>query len=799
MIMAEQFVHLHLHTEYSFPDGACRISDVLETAKMMGMDSVAITDHDAMYGAISFYRTADNRGMHAVIGAEISVEHVNHRSGDTYPYHLVLLARDNLGYENLMKLVTLGFTRGYFRQPRVTKGMLTENAAGLIALSGCLKGEVPSLLSDDNQQAAEKAAQEYARIFGPGNFYIELSNQGLPAQTVLNPGLAEIARVNGLPVVATNNVHYVLKEDATAHDCLLCIRTDKAVQQEDRALFPTDEFYLKSPENMATAFSGYEEALANTAEIASRCEVDIAYRVNVPGFTPSGEPSQDLALEKLVRKGIEARYREQDERIHLWLAEELGVIRKLNLSGYFLLVWDLIQHARASGAMVGPGRGSAPGSLVNYALGITAVDPLRYGHYFERFLSTEHRPVPDIDIDIDLAGRREAVDYLFHKYGERRMAHVVSFSKLKSRGAIKRVCEVLGVPEAKKEDILRTLKDDPWMGLDTALRDNEHIDTPYQTDDQIREAFEIANKLENLGERKTIHSAGILIADGELENLVPLQRTGGTFTDVVSQYDMYALEELGLTKQDLVGLRSLSAIRVATEEINKRHGLALDIDSLPLDDDSTIELIRNGETVGVFQLGSPGMRSLIRRAAPKRFEDVAALTALYRPGPIKSGLCDYYVERKHGRSAPMHLHPLVDEILAETCGVIVYQEQMVEILKQLAAYSKSEAELFRRAMAKKKSLDAEESKFIQRATAEGVAQTTAAEIFELLEQEGPYSFSKTHAVGQTLISFQAAYLKAHYPVEYMEALLKTYKGCPRYSDYVSESHRMGLQVPPDDS
>lgn len=795
-----------MHTEYSILDGACRIGDALETARRMGMDSLAITDHGVMYGAFLFYQKARDMDMKPILGSEVYVAtrgRMDKSAGlDEQPYHLVLLARNNRGYQNLMKIVTLGFTEGFYHKPRVDREVLEEYSEGLIALSACLKGELARTLLAGNRKEAVGVAEFYAGLFGEGNYFIELMDHGIPEQAEANRLLVELAREKGIPLVATNDMHYVKREDAISHDHLLCIQTGAMLADERRLRFSTDEFYMKSPDEIEAIFPDFPDALTNTAEIAARCEVEIPLgRIYLPRYAPPPGYDFDSYLEHLALEGVRQRFPGEPAEAMERLARELATIRELEFSGYFLIVWDLVKHAKEQGIRVGPGRGSAAGSLVAYALGITTIDPLKYGLLFERFLNPERIALPDIDIDFSHTRRPEVIDYVAGKYGRDRVAQIISFSRLNARAAVKDVGRVRNVPFARMDAISKMVPEEPNMTIELAIQQSQELRHAYEEDREVREIIDIARSLEGLVRHDTIHAAGVVIADDELTGYMPLQQKGGDDAEVVSQYDMYDIEKLGLLKVDFLGLKNQSLLELAVNLINERREEKLDIDNIPMDDQDTFRLIQSGRTVGTFQLASPGMRTLMRDMMPSQFEDIIALIALYRPGPLKANMHKVFNDHKHGRVPVRYPHPSIKEILEETHGVIVYQEQAMQIARVLAGYTGLEADELRKAMAKKKPeiMLAHRQKFIEGSIALGVDEATALSVFELIEKFGGYGFNKSHSTAYAFVSYQTAFLKAHYPSEYMAALMTIYMNDQdRLVEYINECRRMGLRVKPPD-
>ncbi len=808
--MPAGFAHLHLHTEYSILDGACRITDALDAAVADGMESLAITDHGVMYGALSFYEKAVQAGVRPVIGSEVYVapngRHNRDAGTDEQPFHLVLLALDNEGYRNLMRIVTRGFTEGFYYRPRVDLEVLSEHSTGLVATSACLKGEVQRLVLHEDVKGAEEALDRYLGIFGDDNFYLEIMDHGIPEQSQVNPVLVEMARRKGVPVVATNDVHYVRREDASPHDHLLCIQTGRMISDPNRMKFSSDEFYLKSTEEMQALFPDYPEAITNTVELAARCEVELDLdRVYLPRYEVPDGYDLNSYLEHLAGAGVKKRYPDPvPPEVAERLQTELDVIEKLDFAGYFLIVWDFVKYAKEKGIKVGPGRGSAAGSLVAYALGITTIDPLRYGLLFERFLNSERIALPDIDIDFSHFRRGEVIDYVSEKYGRDRVSPIVTFSRLKAKQAVKDVGRVMDVPYARMEAVTKMIPDDPKMTIDLALEQSGDLRDLYDTDEEVHQIVDTARALEGMVRHASVHAAGVVIADNSIDTYSPLsiqQKSGESSNVVTTQYDMYDVEKLGLLKVDMLGLKTQSLLELAVNLIKEQHGIELDIDNLPGDDPETFRLIQTGRTVGTFQLASPGMRSLMREMVPNKFEDIIALIALFRPGPLQSDMHKEFVDQKHGRKVVKFPDPSVEEILRETYGVIVYQEQAMQIAQAMAGYTGLEADELRKAMAKKKSeiMFRHREKFIEGAKAKGVDEAVATRIFDLIEKFGGYGFNKSHSTAYAMVSYQTAYLKAHYPAEYMSALMTIYMDDKdRLVEYINECRRMGLRVRPPD-
>ena len=808
--LSPEFAHLHVHTEYSILDGACRIDDALDAAKSMGMESLAITDHGVMYGALSFYQKARKAGIRPLIGSEVYVAPRGRLTRDggleEQPFHLVLLARDNTGYRNLMRIVTRGFIEGFYYKPRVDYEVLSENREGLIALSACLKGEVQAHLLREDPDAAGAAIDRYLELFGDDGFYLEIMDHGIPEQAKVNQMLVEIARRKGVGLVATNDVHYVRREDAKPHDHLLCIQTGKLLSETARLKFSTEEFYLKSGSEMEAIFPDFPEALSNTVDIASRCNVEIPLdQVYLPTYHAPDGYDLDSYLEHLARQGVRKHYGEEPApEVEERLQHELAVIRSLGFSGYFLIVWDFVKYAKEQGIKVGPGRGSAAGSLVAYTLGITTIDPLKYSLLFERFLNAERIALPDIDIDFSHFRRAEVIDYVADKYGRDRVSPIVTFSRLKAKAAVKDVGRVKEVPYARMDLLTKMIPDDPNMTIDLALEQSGELRDAYDTDPEVREIIDTALSLEGMVRHASVHAAGVVIAADAIDSYAPLsvqQKAGESSNVITTQYDMYDVERLGLLKVDMLGLKTQSLLELAVKMIKKRHGIDLDIDELPMDDLQTFKLIQQGMTVGTFQLASPGMRALMRDMVPSRFEDIIALIALFRPGPLKQNMHKTFVEQKHGRQKVTYPHESLKEILHETYGVIVYQEQAMQVARKMAGYTGLEADELRKAIGKKKAdlMAQHREKFISGAIANEVDQATATRVFDLIETFGGYGFNKSHSTAYALVSYQTAYLKAHYPPEYMAALMTIYMdNQDRLVEYINECRTIGLGVRPPD-
>jgi len=803
--LAVPFVHLHNHTEYSILDGAARIPDLVRAAKSKGFEALAITDHGGMYGVIPFFKEATNAGVKPIIGVEIYL--TTGSRFDRKPikedpnHHLLLLAENQQGYRNLMKLVTLSFIDGYYYKPKVDKELLQELHGGIIALSACMKGEIPELLLREDYEGAVSAAREYSSIFGEDHFYLELQDHGLPEQKKINTGIIQIAEELGIGLVATNDTHYVGEEDHIHHDVLLCIQTNSTLDQEDRLRFSSDQFYLKDFQEMQEIFGDTPESLCNTVDVAKRCNVDLEFgRYLLPRYQVEEGYDLDGYLEKLAWEGLHRLYGQTTPELEERLRYELSVIKEMDFSGYFLIVWDFIKYAKGKGIVVGPGRGSAAGSLVAYTLGITTVDPIKYGLLFERFLNPSRRTMPDIDIDFCYKRRPEVIDYVSNKYGEDRVAQIVTFSTMAARAAIRDAGRVYNLEYGKVDRLAKMVPDVLNITLDKALEMSSELREACETDEMAGQIIETARKLEGITRQDSIHAAGVVIADDELSNYTPLQRRGAE-EEIVTQYDMDAIQSIGLLKMDFLGLRTLTVISDTLENIQRNRGIRVDIDSVPLDEPETFELLQRGDTIGVFQLESAGMRSLLQELRPDCFEDLIAVLALYRPGPLRSGMVKDFVNRRHKRMPIKYLHADLEPVLKETSGIIVYQEQVMRIAVEMAGYTMAEADILRKAIAKSKAEEVKEErhKFVEGAVGRGYGRRLAENIFELIENFGFYGFNKSHSTAYAVISYHTAYLKAHYPSEFMAALLTSVTGHKdKVPIFVNECRKMGISILPPD-
>ena len=804
------FAHLHLHSEYSMLDGANRLRDVLARVKELGQPAVALTDHGNMFGALQFYNSARKVGVRPILGIEAYVTQGSHTDRDASRRsnnHLVLLARNETGYRNLLKLTTRSFLDGFYYKPRIDKQLLRRHAEGLICLSACLQGEVNEKILARREAEAEAVAREMLETFGEGNFYLELQDHGIEAQRHANEVLIRIARRNGIPLVATNDCHYLGADDATAHDVLLCIGTQKNVSDPDRLRYGSDQFYLKTADEMYALFPDHPEALENTVRIAEACNLDLPQGTfHLPEFPVPAGHTLDSYFEQVVRAGLTRRLEElarqgartpPSELYQERLEHEIGVIRTMGFAGYFLIVWDFIRHARENDVPVGPGRGSAAGSLVSYALRITDIDPLQYGLVFERFLNPERISLPDIDIDFCMRRRGEIIQYVSEKYGRDRVAQIITFGTLGAKAVIRDVGRVLGLPYGKVDKIAK-LVPEMTKSLSDAVEAVPALREQAAQDPEIGEVVRIGTRLEGLTRHASLHAAGVVITPRPIEELVPLYKTNKD--EIVTQWDKDGVESLGLLKMDFLGLRTLTVID-DTLRMLRHQGVFLDLDAVALDDEDTFELFCQGRTDGIFQFESGGMKDLLRRVQPSRFEDLAALNALYRPGALEGGTVKQYVECKQGRRKPKYLLPQVQPILEETYGVIVYQEQVMRIAQDVAGFSMGEGDLLRKAMGKKipEVMEKQKEKFLDGAETSGVDRGKARQLWDHIAPFAGYGFNKSHSVAYAMLAYKTAYLKAHHPVSFMAAMLSSEMSSKdNVAKYIRECREMGIEVLPPD-
>ena len=810
-----QFVHLHLHSQYSLLDGAIRFDELCELAKKYRMEALALTDHGNLFGAIEFYQTAIKHGIKPILGCEIYIAPKSRfekkgGEGGEGSFHLTLLVKNRTGYFNLLKLVSLAHLEGFYYKPRVDKELLFRYHEGLIALSGCPKGEVAFYLSRGEMKRALEAAREYQRIFDQGRFFIEIQRTGIENQEQINGGLLEVARQLDLRWVATNDCHYLHRQDAKAHEVLLCIQTGKTLQDPDRMRFQTEEFYFKSPEEMMELFSDLPEALSCSVEIAEQCNLELRFEEkHIPKVSiPSGE-SPESYLEKLAREGLERRFstslkKVPPERRSIYqkrLGEELQIIQSMGFSGYFLIVSDFIRFAKENRIPVGPGRGSVAGSLVAYALQITDLDPIEYDLIFERFLNPGRKSsMPDVDVDFCMDRRNEVLQYVMEKYGKENVAQIITFGKMQARAVIRDVGRVLGMPYAEVDRIAKLIPGAPLnLTLEQALEREPKLKEMVEKDLKVASLFQIAKSLEGLVRHASTHAAGVVISNKPLTEYLPLYR--GQDGEVITQYAMKEVEAIGLVKFDFLGLKTLTMIHHAIELIEKNRGVRIDLSEIPLDDPKVYASLATGSSLGLFQLESEGMKNLLIRLKPESFKEIIALIALYRPGPLDSGMIEEFIKRRHGVEPIIYEHPLLEGILKDTYGVIVYQEQVMRIASTLAHFSLEDADNLRRAMAKKDALEMvkQKEKFLEGAKRNRIPLRKAEKIFEQMETFGRYGFNKSHSAAYALLAYQTAYLKTHFPIEFMAALLTSEaQNAEKIMRYLAECREMGITILPPD-
>ena len=818
-----EFVHLHNHTEYSLLDGACRIvddkggpSEMIKFISGYKMPALAITDHGTMSGAIEFYSTCINAGIKPIIGCEIYITDKSrfikqvagaNQEGSGKTYHLVLLAKDLKGYENLMHIVTLGYLEGFYYKPRVDREVLSKYGQGIIAMSACMHGELGEALRANKNEHALKVVDDYRNIFGADNFYIELMDNGMPEQQALIPKFLEIAKKTNTPVVATNDCHYLRKEDAFAHEVLLCIDTGKKIDDPSRMRFSTDQFYYKSPDEMIKLFSHIPDAAKNTLKIAEKCNLTLDFsHTYLPHFeVPRGE-APEAYLKKLCEAGLKKRYEKITPEIQGRLDFELSVINKMGFAQYFLIVNDFVQYAKDSKIPVGPGRGSGAGSIVSYSLEITDICPLKYGLLFERFLNPDRKTMPDLDIDFADQGRDKVIEYVRNKYGERNVAQIITFGTMQARLVVRDVARVMGFAPTDGDRIAKLIPQ--GNTLYQAINNVKEIKDIYKSDEKIKRVIDISMKLEGVKRHKGVHAAGIVIAKDEITKFAPLTKATrkliGETEVITTQYNDDALIKLGLLKMDFLGLRTLTVLDEAEKLIHEYKNKNFDRKTLPLDDEKTFKLLQAADTSGVFQLESPGMKDLLRKLKPTTFEDIIALVALYRPGPMGSGMIDDFVSRKHQKTKIKYDHPTLESILKDTYGVIVYQEQVMQIAQKLAGFSAGQADVLRKAMGKKiqDEMDKQEFEFLEGAKKNNVDKKIAKKIFDLIVHFGGYGFNKSHAAAYGMLAYRTAFLKANYTIEYTCALLTSEIGRgslakeegTRLVMYVQEAKASGIEV-----
>ncbi|SHH19796.1 DNA polymerase-3 subunit alpha [Caloranaerobacter azorensis DSM 13643] len=810
---AKKFVHLHVHTEYSLLDGAARISKLMDRVKELGMDSIAITDHGSMFGVVEFYKAALKNGIKPIIGCEVYISRGKYTekdpNRDKFQYHLVLLAENNEGYSNLIKIVSEGYINGYYYKPRVDSTVLSRYSKGIIALSACLGGEIQYHILNNNYKKAKEVAIKYREIFGENNFYLELQDHGMKDQKYVNNELIRLSRETGIQLVATNDVHYINRNDAKVHDILLCIQTGKTINDKDRMKFPTSEFYLKSPEEMSSLFPNIPEAIENTVKIAQRCNVEFDFNtLHLPKYdVPEGYTNSQY-LRKLCYEGLKKRYKVITDEIRERLDYEINIIESMGYVDYFLIVWDFIKFAKDNGIMVGPGRGSAAGSLVSYTLGIIDIDPLKYGLIFERFLNPERVTMPDIDIDFCYERREEVINYVINKYGKDRVAQIVTFGTMAARGAIRDVGRALDMPYGDVDYIAKQIPMELGITIDKALETNNKLFNLYQEDEKVRELIDLARAVEGMPRHTSIHAAGVVISKEPITEYVPLSKNNDSIT---TQFTMTELEELGLLKMDFLGLRTLTVIRNAIELIKQNYGVEVDFSNSNYDDKKVYEMFSRGETLGVFQFESSGMRQFLKELKPTSFENIIAANSLFRPGPMKQ--IPKYIENKNNPSKIEYAHPKLEPILGVTYGCMVYQEQVMQIVRDIGGFSMGRSDLVRRAMGKKKMevMERERQHFIYGklnengeveipgAIRNGVDEETANKIYDEMIDFAKYAFNKSHSAAYAVLAYQTAWLKCYYPVEFMAALISSVMGNTNsVSLYIQECKRLGIKILPPD-
>jgi DNA polymerase-3 subunit alpha len=802
------FVHLHVHTQYSLLDGAIKLDDLVACAQEYRMPALAITDHGNMFGVIEFYKKCMAGGIKPIIGCEVYVAPQGLRKKEPIKglpdagYHLILLVKDMSGYKNLMKLSTIGYLEGFYHKPRIDKEVLKKHSDGLFALSSCLHGEIPTLLLADNYNKAKDLVEEYKSTFGEGNFFLEIQNHQIEEEKKAIRLLAKLAEETQVGLVATNDCHYLKKEHALAHDVLLCIQTGKKVTDTDRLKFANDNMYFKSPEEMKKLFEDFPQAIENTIRIAEQCNLDLEFgKTHLPDFPPPpGFDDLDCYLELLSLKGLTQRYSKVTPGLEERLKYELKVIKQMGFAGYFLIVKDFIDYAKNKGIRVGPGRGSVGGSLVAYALGITNLDPIKYGLLFERFLNPERISLPDIDIDFSDKERDKIIRYVINKYGKDNVAQIITFGTMAARAVVRDVGRALDISYSEVDRIAKIIPWLPDMTLKTALEREPELRNLVSSDPRIEKLMSYSEVLEGLCRHASTHAAGVVIAPEALTEYVPLYK--GTKEEITTQYDMKGIEDIGLLKMDFLGLRTLTVIDETLKMLREDQNLVLDIDSIALDDKKTYQLFSNGETVGIFQFESSGMRDYLCKLKPESLEELTAMNALYRPGPLDSYMIDEYIQRKRGQKRIVYEQPLLEPILKETYGVIVYQEQVLKIASELAGYSLGKADILRKAMGKKKAelMIQQREEFKKGAKAKGIKEEVADKIFDLMATFGRYGFNKAHSAGYAYIAYQTAYLKVHYPVQFMAATMSSEIGnTNRIVTLIEECRRMGIEVLPPDT
>jgi DNA polymerase-3 subunit alpha len=814
-----KFVHLHNHTEYSLLDGAIRLEELIQQALDLKMTAVAITDHGNLFAGASFMDLANKAGIQPILGCEVYVTSGNYKQKNAEKkkdaeghYHLILLVENKQGYKNLIKLITEAYLEGFYYKPRIDKELLKKYSQGLIALSACLKGEIPNLILHNKIDQAQQCALQYKDIMGEGNFFLELQDHGLDEQKKVNKVLLDFSEKLSIPLVATNDCHYLKKSDSFAHDILLCIQTGKTVNMNDRMRFPNDQFYFKSAEEMQEIFADHPEALENTVRIAERCHFALdTTDYLLPHYHTPKDVSFYEYFEKIVSDGFSQRMQRLKQRAaegqlkhslqdyEARLNQELEMINKTGFAGYFLIVWDFIRFAREEGIPVGPGRGSGAGSLVAYAMKITNVDPLQYGLLFERFLNPERVSMPDFDIDFCMRRRSEVIDYVKEKYGRENVSQIITFGTMAARGAIRDVGRALGIAYGEVDKIAKMIPEELGVNIDKAVNTNPQLKKIEESNEQIAQLLTVARRLEGITRHASTHAAGVVIAPEPLTELLPLYRSSKD--EITTQYAMNDLARIGLLKMDFLGLRTLTVIDDTLKLIKQTIGEELNLDTIPLDDSKTFSLFSKGKTSGIFQFESSGMRDILKKFQPKQLEDLIALNAIYRPGPIGSGMINDFITRKLGKTKVSYEVPELQDILKETYGVIVYQEQVMQIASRLAGFTMSEADLLRQAMGKKKRkvMKSMKEKFMKGALLRKIPKAKAEKIFKQMEYFAGYGFNKSHSAAYALLAYQTAYLKCNYPLQFMSALLTSEKeNSDKLYRYIAGCKKMGIEILPPD-
>lgn len=808
-----EFVHLHLHTEYSLLDGACRIDALARRVAELGMNAVACTDHGNLFGVLNFHDACQKAHVKPIYGAELYITPGNRRDRSAPPgrrtsaNHILILAENAEGYRNLCKLSSIGYLEGFYRKPRIDFEALAQHSKGLIVTTGCLKGLVPEAISEDDIARARQYLGTFRDIVGPDNLYIELMDHGIETQRKVLPVLVQMAKREGLRMIATNDCHYLTRSDARIHDILLCIQTGTTLSDPNRMRYETEEFYVKSPEEMYAIFADYPEACRETLAIAERCNVELEFGQSLlPVYHPPDGSTPEQYLRKLALEGLRERYANPTDEHFARLEHELSVISRMGFASYFLVVWDFVHYAKLNGIPVGPGRGSAAGALVAYCLGITDIDPLAHNLLFERFLNPERVSMPDIDIDFCYEKRGKVIEYVRRKYGERNVAQIITFGTLKPKNAVRDVGRVLGVGLDKVDKIAKLIPDmlkaeKGTKAIDVALRDSAELKALYDNDPEARQLIDYAREIEGMSRHASTHAAGVVICDRDLSDVVPLYKDADS-QDIVIQFTMTGAERLGLLKMDFLGLKNLTIIENTLRSIRKNYGIEIDWAKIGLDDPKTYKLLREGRTLGVFQLESDGMTRLVRNLRPECFGDIVALLALYRPGPLGTNMHEEFVACKNKQKEVVYDHPALEPILRDTYGMILYQEQVMQIAQTLAGFTLGQADLMRRAMGKKKKEEMEKIRadFIAGATQRGVERELAERIFDKIEYFSGYGFNKSHSAAYAVISYRTAYLKAHYPVDYLAALMTNAIGdkVEEMEKYFLEANDLGVKILPPD-